>query len=211
MIPEVLLDFITAVLGQPLLLGVLLALATFVTEDGTLILGSQLLGTGQAGADVIVTALVLGILVGDIGLYGLGYGARRNKAIRRFIPLKAARGFKRWITGRETLVLFASRFMPGTRLPTYVTFGFLKLSLVRFSIVMAVAAIVWVGGTLFFIKEIQTKLMLFDTKIGLIGGLLLAILLIIVVPSLLKRSRKLAQYRPESVAGLSDSKEDHQE
>ena len=44
MIPSFLIDMINSVLAQPLLLGVLLALATFITEDGTLILGSQLIG-----------------------------------------------------------------------------------------------------------------------------------------------------------------------
>ena len=199
MIPEFLLELINSVLATPVLLGILLALATFITEDGTLILGSQLIGTHQASPETVTISLIAGILVGDIGLYALGWGARKSKMIRRRIPLKAARSFRRWIEGRETAVLFATRFMPGTRLPTYVSFGFFSLSLTRFCIVMTLASLVWVSGTLFFIKEIQAQLMAIDQTVGIIGGIVVAILFVVVIPGVIKRSQRMEAYSADRV------------
>lgn len=204
MIPDFLLDLIYIVISEPLLLGVLLAAATFISEDAALILGSQLVATHQSSPGTIVPALILGILIGDLGLYWLGSAARTNRRIRRKIPLKAARKFKHWISGRETVVLFASRFMPGARLPTYVSFGFLGLSLTRFFIVMTIAAVLWVTTTIFFIQEIQAHLMAIDNTFGLIGGFLIAFILIFIIPSFIKRSQRMAQYSTETLDNETD-------
>src|SRR5439155_23451526 len=44
------------------------------------------------------------------------------------------------------MALLASRFVPGTRLPTYLAAGLLSLPVARFAIVTATAALLWIGG-----------------------------------------------------------------
>lgn len=184
-----LIAWLETMANDPFSLALALALATFVTEDGALVGGSLLVGSGTAPIFLVLPALAAGIIIGDIALYLIGWTARDFKTIKRRLPLKKAKKLRHWLRGRETLVLFFSRFMPGTRLVTYVTFGFLRLSLLHFTLVMTVAALVWVSALVLFISEIQRAL----STVGSIPAAILAGLaaasLIFAAPRMAKRFR----------------------
>ena len=165
---ETLMAWLEASAADPILLGAALALATLATEDGALIAGSLLVGSSIISPLFAIAALAFGILAGDLGLYGAGWAARNSSFLRKQLPVKKSRGLRRWLQGKETAILFFSRFTPGTRLVTYVTFGFLKLSFMRFTVVMTIASLLWVTGMVLFISEIQQ---LFAAYGGLIGAL----------------------------------------
>lgn len=167
---ETLMNWLEASAADPLMLGAVLALATLATEDGALIAGSLLVGSGVTTPLFAISALAFGILAGDIALYGAGWSARSNNFLRRHLPVKKSRGLRRWLVGKETAILFFSRFTPGTRLVTYVTFGFLKLSFMRFIVVMTIAAILWVTGMVLFISEIQQAFAAYGAWIGAAAG-----------------------------------------
>jgi len=167
---ETLMNWLEASAADPLMLGAALALATLATEDGALIAGSLLVGSGIATPLFAISALAFGILAGDIALYGAGWSARSSSFLRKHLPVKKSRGLRRWLIGKETAILFFSRFTPGTRLVTYVTFGFLKLSFVRFVIVMTIAAVLWVTGMVLFISEIQQAFAAYGVWIGAAAG-----------------------------------------
>lgn len=156
--PEDLLTWLEGLTQTPLLFAAALALSTLVTEDGAVVVGSLLVGSGVASPILVVAALIVGIVGGDIALYAAGWSARKFRPLRRNLPLKKARKLRAWLKGREAAVLFFSRFMPGTRLITYVSFGFLRLSLPQFTAVMLVAATLWVTSLVFFISEVQQAL-----------------------------------------------------
>lgn len=193
---DVLIDYITSFTHDPFLLGLALALATLVSEDAALVAGALLVGHDMVGAGLVIVWLIIGIVGGDIGLYGLGAGARTSAWIRRRVPIRRATAFRNWLKDREVTVLFLSRLMPGTRLPTYVSYGFLGMSLIRFSVVMLIAAIVWVSAMVFFVREIQGFLSQIDGTLGTVGGVLFAFLILYVVPRLI-RSRHLVPDVPE--------------
>jgi len=207
MLPEFMQNLITLVADNALLLGLVLALATLISEDASLLTGALLVGTDTASAPVVIASLVLGILGGDIGLYGLGFWARQNLWLRKRIPLKTANRFKTWLAGREAAVLFTSRFLPGTRLPTYVSFGYLRLSLLRFTLVMAAAALVWVGGSVLLISEIQALLMDIDPTFGIALGVLAAVMFIFIVPNYLRRHQKLQAFQADSIESDPDARQ----
>ena len=186
---QVILDWLQMAGDNPLMLAGLLALATFATEDGALVAGSLLVGAGMASPALIISALAVGILVGDVGLYGLGWSARENAFLRKRLPVKKSRPLRRWLKERETSVLFFSRFTPGTRLITYVTFGFLKLSLPRFTIVMSLAAILWVSAMVLFVSEIQQAFASLGTGTAVGIAFASAVFFIILVPRVIKRVR----------------------
>jgi len=167
---ETLMKWLEASAADPVMLGAALALATLATEDGALIAGSLLVGSGVTTPVFAISALTFGILAGDIALYGAGWSARSSSFLRKHLPVKKSRGLRRWLVGKETAILFFSRFTPGTRLVTYVTFGFLKLSFVRFTIVMTIAAILWVTGMVLFISEIQQAFAAYGAWIGAAVG-----------------------------------------
>ena len=184
---QMILDWLQMAGDNPLMLAGLLALATFATEDGALVAGSLLVGADMASPALIISALAVGILVGDVGLYGLGWSARENTFIRKRLPVKKSRPLRRWLKEREISVLFFSRFTPGTRLITYVTFGFLKLSLARFTIVMSVAAILWVSAMVLFVSEIQQAFSGLGTGTAVGIAFASAVFFIILVPRVIKR------------------------
>jgi len=186
-ITETVSTWIQLVAHDPLMLMLVLAIATFVTEDGALVAGSLLVGSSMVSPSLIILALASGILVGDLALYALGWSARTNRFIRKRLPINKTRGIRRWLKAREATVLFVSRFTPGTRLITYVTYGFLKLSIIRFVIVMMVAGIIWVSSAVFFISEIQQILASFGTWPSALVAALCGITFIVLVPRLSKR------------------------
>ncbi len=184
--PEHILNFLESIAHDPLMLALALALSTFITEDGALIAGSLLVGSEIISPGFAIITLSVGLLVGDIGLYGLGWAARSNSYLRKKLPITKTRRIRRWLKPREATVLFFSRFMPGTRFVTYVTFGFLKLSVIRFILVMTIAAVFWVTGMVLFISEIQQAFAEYGSVAGFISAIVLAIGLIIFVPHIIK-------------------------
>ncbi len=188
--PEAIVAWLEATTHDPLGLGVALALATLVTEDGTLVAGSLLVGSGLASPLLVVVALLVGIVGGDAALYAVGWAARESRTLRRRLPIKRAKKVRNWLRGRETAVLFFSRFLPGTRLVTYLTFGFLRLSFLHFITVMTVACMLWVIGIVFFISEIQKA---FSGIGGLYAALIAtaaAVGIIVVAPKLAGKSKR---------------------
>lgn len=203
--PEAIFAWLEAMAHDPLSLGVALALATFVTEDGTLIAGSLLVGGGIASPALVIAALVAGIVGGDVVLYVVGWSAREIRALRKRLPIKQARKVRNWLRGRETAILFFSRFMPGTRLITYVTFGFLRLSLVHFITVMTAACLVWVVSIVLFISEIQKAFSGIGGTYAAIVAAAVAVLVIIFTPKLVGRHKAAKTLDVAEIEGSSNN------
>jgi len=175
---ETLMAWLEASAGDPLLLGISLAVATLVTEDGALVAGSLLVGAGLTSPLFAIAVLAFGITAGDIALYGAGWSARSVRFLRKRLPVNKSRSLRRWLVGKETGILFLSRFTPGTRLITYVSFGFLKLSLVRFVTVMTIASLLWVTAMVLFISEVQQVFSAFGGWVGVTAAILVSICVI---------------------------------
>ena len=125
--------------------------ATFVLEDAAAIGAGLLLAAGQISWPAAFTACFLGIWLGDVGLYSLARFAGREWFERSYFKkysTKVVRSEK-WFTERGTLILIFSRVIPGTRLPTYLAAGFLRVPLPRFLFVTGAAAFVWTFIILF--------------------------------------------------------------
>lgn len=173
--------------GDPLYVALALGLATFLTEDGALIAGSLAVGAGALDPSLTILALTAGIIVGDLGLYAVGWSARRVPFFMRFIPQRTTVKVKRWAKKRETTLLFLTRFVPGTRLVTYMSFGFLRLSIVRFTVVLTIAGFLWVSLMVLFISEIQQATDALGQTNALILTLVTATILVLAVPRLIAR------------------------
>lgn len=136
------------IVEHPALKVLLLALSTFFSEDLACILGGLLAARGDILFPLVVTGCVLGIWVGDMGVYWIGRGvtsgALRWKWARRLVtPEKIARG-GRFFDRHGVLWIFLSRFMPGSRVVSYLAAGASRWSFVKFSITLLIAALIWV-------------------------------------------------------------------
>jgi len=136
-------------------------LATFVLEDAAAVGAGLLLASGSMSWPAAFTACFLGIWLGDAGLYVLaryaGRGWFERSAWRKFSP-QVARSEK-WFAARGTPILVFSRCAPGTRLPTYLAAGFLRVPAARFLLVTGLAALGWTFAILLLTQTFGTQLL----------------------------------------------------
>lgn len=133
--------------GDSLALAVAIVLGAFISEDGATILAATLAATSMLDSRLAFVSAFAGLWVGNLGVYGL---ARRIGA-----PILKHRWFARIggiaepnSAGTDRIgghvVLAASRFLPGTRLPAYIGAGLRKMSLAVFAATTALSALAWI-------------------------------------------------------------------
>ena len=119
----------------------LIALATFLSEDLTCIAAGALVGQGRLGFVPATLACLLGIYAGDLLLF-LGGRFAQGLALR-LAPAEKMAQASEWMSRKGMAVVFLSRFTPGLRLPTYVAAGVLKTRFWRFMLYFLLAAAIW--------------------------------------------------------------------
>lgn len=120
---------------------------TFVSEDLATISAGLLAGSGQLSLFSATTAAFMGIFVGDLLIFGLGYFVGR--------PLLRHR-WARWLASERALdraqqafkkhgvwIVLLTRFIPGTRTATYFSAGSLHAPVLPFILVFGLAALLW--------------------------------------------------------------------
>ena len=168
---------------QPMLLASLIILATFILEDAATIAAALLAAEGYMDPYHALSALFIGIVIGDIGLYILGrYAASHPWAIRWAGEKRLKRG-RDWMHHRMLPALLGARFLPGMRLPTYIASGFLKVSFPRFALIAIAAVALWT--TIIFAAVYNFGSLLIDT-FGR-GSWLLGVALVLIAVFLPKR------------------------
>lgn len=130
-----------------LILMMLIAASTLVSEDLTCIGAGVMVAQGRIDFVAAALACFLGIFVGDVLLFlsgrYLGRPALRRAPLKWFVRPDDVERSSEWFNRRGMVVIAASRFVPGMRLPTYFAAGLLNTKLIRFSIYFLLAAIVW--------------------------------------------------------------------
>jgi membrane protein DedA with SNARE-associated domain len=125
----------------------LLALSTLVSEDLTSISAGVLASQGRISYATAVFACLIGIYIGDLLLFlagrFMGRPALRRAPLRWFISGADVERASQWFARRGAAVIFASRFVPGLRLPTYFAAGLLRTSFWRFAFYFLIACAVW--------------------------------------------------------------------
>ncbi len=137
-------------LGTPVSQAVTLGLATFVQEDIPTVTAAVLAAAGRLSWATAFAGCFLGIWSGDALLYlaarGLGRSVLNLAWVQRRAPAESIAQSERWFAERGSWLLAGSRFVPGTRLPTYLAAGFLRLPFGRFLWVTGTAVALWTGG-----------------------------------------------------------------
>lgn len=136
----------------------LIVAATFVSEDLTCIGTGLLIARGSLPWTAGVGACLAGLVVGDLLLYAggrwIGRPFTRVAPLRWMVRREELERACRWFGERSAALLIGGRFVPGTRLPTYVAAGVVRMPLIPFSFWIVVAAVLWtpllVGGTALF-------------------------------------------------------------
>lgn len=130
--------------GAALYIG--LFLLPFVQEDAAVVAGATASMTGMGPAPYCFGAVLAGLISSDVWKYWAGWLARRYPWAHRFAEKPGVVSAGRLIKGSLLRTLLIARFVPGTRIPTYVACGFFKAPYLRFCLYVAVTALAYVGA-----------------------------------------------------------------
>src|SRR5881275_2219498 len=137
-------------IAQALLASTAIVLLSFISEDAATISSALSLFGGPITWPLGFAACFAGIWLGDLGLYSLaryfGKPILKSRWIARFADAEAIDWCRTRFNDHASLKLLASRFVPGTRLPTYLAAGLLSMPVTRFALVTAFGALLWIGG-----------------------------------------------------------------
>jgi len=122
-------------------------LATYILEDPTTIFTGLMIAQGQVDFFVGVMAIIIGIFTGDLGLYLIGFVfGRRALAwppLAKRLPTRHVERLGEWFDRHGWTAVLASRFIPGSRLPLYVSAGALGRKPGRFALWTLGAVVIW--------------------------------------------------------------------
>jgi len=135
-------------------------LGTFILEDAATVAAAMQVEDGLVPLWLALISLYAGIVLGDLGLYGLGRLSARIRWVARQLPPHRQEAIKAWISGRIFKVVLVSRFLPGMRLPTYTTCGFVGADLGQFTVAAVAATACWT--TLLFAVSLKVGQFLMD-------------------------------------------------
>lgn len=132
-----------------LVLMLIILVCTFVAEDPTCLAAGLLVAQGLIGFVPATLACLIGIFIGDLVLYLIGRFLGRP--ILRKPPLK-------WIVSEQQIdemserfsknpkglaLIVSSRFIPGSRVPTFIAAGIMKLDWHKLILLFFIAAALW--------------------------------------------------------------------
>ncbi len=133
--------------GQQLLLCVLLAVATLISEDLTCVAAGLLASHGKISLGAAMLACLVGIFVGDLLLVLagrlLGPGILARAPFRWVVSPRTLERSEKWFTAQGARVVLASRFIPGSRLPLFLAAGILRAPFARVAGALLLAGVLW--------------------------------------------------------------------
>ena len=126
---------------------VLISVATIISEDLTCISVGLLAAQGRIDFLPGVIACFAGIFIGDMLIYlagrYLGATALHRAPLRWLVSPAYVELSSRWFERRGPVVIGLSRFLPGTRFPTYFAAGLLRTRFWSFTLYFVIAIAVW--------------------------------------------------------------------
>ncbi|MDZ7660284.1 alpha/beta fold hydrolase [Fodinibius sp.] len=130
-----------------LIIMVIIILGTLISEDLTCIGAGLLVARGLIGFWPATLACFLGIFIGDVGLYlagrVLGRPAIKRAPFKWFISEKDLEKSAQWFKVKGPAIIIATRFLPGSRMPTYFSAGVIRAGFWMFIFYFILAGLVW--------------------------------------------------------------------
>lgn len=190
------------------LIMLIIILGTFISEDLTCVGAGLLAARGLIGFWPATLACFMGIFIGNMSLYIAGrFLGRRavNKApFKWMLNEHDLEKSEQWFRVRGPAIIVATRFLPGSRLPTYFSAGILKANFWMFFFYFVLAALVWtpllVGISQLLGNELLRYFSLYQNYAIwiLLGGIILLVMIVkVIIPAFSYKGRRLlvSRYR----------------
>ncbi|GIL40228.1 VTT domain-containing protein [Roseiterribacter gracilis] len=130
---------------NPALLLAALFLATFALEDVATATAASLVAEMHLSPLPALLSVLVGIILGDLGLYLLGRAAHRMSWAQRIARNRRLVAFGAAGPQRVATVILIARLVPGLRLPTFVAAGLARVPALQFAVPAIIAASLWTG------------------------------------------------------------------
>lgn len=120
-------------------------LLPFFQEDAAVIGAAAASITGAGSTPILLLAIFLGLLSSDAWKYWMGRLARRYEWAHKFAE-KPGVSIAGDLVRKEFLqTMLTARFVPGTRIPTYIACGFFRANYVKYVVVLAFTAALYIS------------------------------------------------------------------
>ncbi|MEL7535552.1 MAG: alpha/beta fold hydrolase [Pseudomonadota bacterium] len=126
-----------------LIVGIGVILFSYVSEDLATIAAGLAASAGVLTLFEAIVYAFIGIYTGDMLVYWSGRLSRRARKLGIIDKQRSVERAERWFQRRGITALLIARFVPGTRFPTFFAAGALGMSMMRFSVLLVVPALVW--------------------------------------------------------------------
>ncbi len=129
---------------------------TFILEDVALAAAIALAARGEVHLVMAFLACFFGIFIGDVLLYAVGFTVATFPRLSKWSIFKKIKSLQSSpINQVLNQSLFLCRFIPGTRLPTYLFSGLIGYSFVPFLMINLFSVFLWVGLAFAFGQSLQ--------------------------------------------------------
>ena len=133
-------------MASPAVIALVLALTTLLLEDVAIAAGVALATQGLISWPLSLATVGGGIALGDLGLYALGLGATRIPWLKRRYVGDKSDWARAQIRQRLSTAVLLARVIPGLRLITYTTSGFVRVPFWPFTAWVLLAVALWTLG-----------------------------------------------------------------
>ncbi len=129
--------------ADPAALFLAIVLLSLLQEDLATATAATLAAAAPDRLALLFGAACAGLMLGDNGLYATGRLARRLPWLARRLSSRRLIRLWRFLDDHGSRLVVAARFLPGTRLLTYLACGYRPLVYPRFLLAEAAAVLVW--------------------------------------------------------------------
>jgi membrane protein DedA with SNARE-associated domain len=137
--------------GGPFALCLGLFFLSLLHEETGIVAGGYLVSEQGLHPGIVALVLILGLVVGDWGVYGLGAAARRVPRLRRWVASPRGLRSRDWLDRHLFLVVAVARLFPGPGVlfPTFTGLGLMGVSFLRFALWSAAVAAFYAPAGMF--------------------------------------------------------------
>lgn len=180
----------------------LIIFSTFISEDLACIGAGLMVSRGLMSFFPAVTACYIGIFVGDILVYfsgkWLGKSTINKFPFKWFITEEDIQRSNQWFQAKGPIIILISRFIPGTRFPTYFSAGIIGASFWMFIFYFGIASLLWTPAIVSLAMVLGNELIYYfsvyqNYALWVLMGTILFVLLIlkVVIPLFTFKGRRL--------------------
>jgi membrane protein DedA with SNARE-associated domain len=123
----------------------------FAHEDLAIILGGYIIVNNMMPPGLVAIALYGGIVISDLALYGVGFGARRLPWLHRFTIDGRVRRFSETLKRNVFGLVALCRLVPGIVFVAFIACGWMRVSFWRFAIASVVVSALYLPLMLYLV------------------------------------------------------------